>query len=314
MRYPVFTIITPSYNQASFIRETIESVLSQQGDFYIDYIIMDGGSTDNSVNIIREYEILLKNHCAVKKHEGHDFYVSIKTSFIFNKCCGISYRWFSEKDNGQAHAINKGIGLAVGEIIAFINSDDCYARGAFQIINEYYAIQKSFDIVYGNALCIDDQSKYIQLYKTKDINSNDILGECFICQPSVFFQKDVFDKAGLFNEKINNSFDYEYWVRLWKNDYSFELIQNILAFSRLYENTKTRKNRKEIYSEILAINLQYAGKYHRSWKFKLTKETALLIKLLQFLVKAIIKATSFIYPFTMWRKTKDNHRRFFHSN
>src|SRR3972149_7029872 len=102
------TIVTPSFNQGRFIGETIESVISQEGDFLLEYLIMDGGSTDNSVEVIKKYEDLLK---------GGGWPV---------RCRGIEYRWVSVKDNGQADAINKGFMASKGETLAWLNSDDVY--------------------------------------------------------------------------------------------------------------------------------------------------------------------------------------------
>src|SRR5262245_45147166 len=113
-RHIIFSIITPSYNQGQFLGETIESVISQSGAFSIDYIIVDGGSTDNSVDIIRQYDERL--------HRG-GWPV---------KCQGISYRWVSEQDKGQADALMKGFLMAKGNIFAWVNSDDTYIPGALQ--------------------------------------------------------------------------------------------------------------------------------------------------------------------------------------
>src|SRR5574340_1418719 len=112
MTGPVITVVTPSFNQGRFIDETIRSVISQEGDFYLEYLIMDGGSTDETVDIIKKYDRLIK--------EG-------KWPV---KCRGIEYRWVSEKDNGQADAVNKGFKIARGEILGWLNSDDTYLPGA----------------------------------------------------------------------------------------------------------------------------------------------------------------------------------------
>ena len=112
----IFSLVTPSYNSDKFIAKTIESILLQEGDFYIDYIIMDGGSTDKTVNIIKKYETLLRE----KKWKV--------------RCQGIEYRWVSEKDNGQADAINKGFDKARGDILNWINADDRLLPGALSSV------------------------------------------------------------------------------------------------------------------------------------------------------------------------------------
>src|SRR3990170_2770087 len=128
---PKITIVTPSYNQGRFIEETIKSVLSQEGGFYIEYLIMDGGSTDNSVEVIKKYDRLLK--------EGR----------WPVKCLGITYSWASEKDKGQSDAINKGFRQARGDYIAWLNSDDTYEPGAIGKAVDYLQAHPEYMMVYG---------------------------------------------------------------------------------------------------------------------------------------------------------------------
>src|ERR1035437_9764873 len=110
--HPVISIVTPSYNQGEFLAETIESVISQEGEFHIDYIIVDGASTDTSVEIIRHYdELLNERNWSIK-------------------CCGIRFRWTSGKDKGQTDALMKGFRIAKGDVYAWLNSDDTYLPGA----------------------------------------------------------------------------------------------------------------------------------------------------------------------------------------
>ena len=104
----IITIVTPSLNQGQFLEQTILSVISQKGDFYIDYIIADGGSTDNSVEIIKKYDSLLRE----KKFKI--------------QCKGIKYRWWSKKDKGQAHALNMAFKTGQGDVVTWINSDDYF--------------------------------------------------------------------------------------------------------------------------------------------------------------------------------------------
>jgi len=139
----IVTIVTPSYNQGQFIEETINSVLSQEGDFFIQYIIADGGSTDNSVEIIKKYEKLLKE----KKYPV--------------RCKGIEYIWWSRKDRGQSHAINQGFKIAKGDILAWINSDDYYEPGAFDYIFDMFRKHPHIDMIYGDCYFILGNKKKI---------------------------------------------------------------------------------------------------------------------------------------------------------
>ncbi len=273
----IISIVTPSFNQGHFIEETIQSILKQEGDFYLDYIIMDGGSTDNSVEIIKKYENLLENHCSIQKHKGLNFFVKPRKDFIYNNCSGINYRWFSKADNGQSDAINNGLKISKGNIVAFLNSDDVYLDNTFNTIINLFQ-KNNCDVVYGNGFYNNENGVITSLYNTKDINTNDIHNECFICQPTVFMKKEVIDTAGYFNELIRNSFDYEYWVRLWHADMKFLYTNTFLACSRMYAENKTSLNRKEIYYEILSIMLFYTKKYNTSWMFNFSNEFSFIRK------------------------------------
>ena len=136
---PLVTVVTPSYNQAGFLEQTILSVLAQDYP-QIEYMIVDGASTDGSVDIIRRYEPWL------------------------------TY-WVSEEDRGQSHAINKGLAIATGEILAWINSDDTYLQGILKIIANLFT-NREIHAVYGSAYIIDHASKRIGMYKAHPLENN----------------------------------------------------------------------------------------------------------------------------------------------
>ncbi len=127
----IISVVTPSYNQGIFIERTIRSVLDQSGDFSIEYFIADGGSTDDTIQIIKDYEFRVR--------EG-DYPV---------RCQGVKFGWVSEKDHGQADAVNKGIYATSGEIIAWINSDDIYYPNAFSTVATFFHNNPSALAVYG---------------------------------------------------------------------------------------------------------------------------------------------------------------------
>ena len=211
----IITIITPSLNQGQFIEQTINSVLSQEGHFYIDYIISDGGSTDNSVNIIKKYDKLLK----IKKYPI--------------KCEGINYRWCSEKDRGQSHAINKGFKIAKGDILAWINSDDFYEPNAFKFIIKKFRENPKVNLIYGNGYTIKkNKNKMVSNIKAGNIKIL-LRGKCFIFQPSTFFTKKIIDKIGMLDESLHYAMDYDLWIRIFKNSKAFfsPKILSILSLS-----------------------------------------------------------------------------------
>jgi len=214
-----FSIVTPSLNQGKFIEQTICSVLSQAGDFFIDYIIMDGGSTDETIPIIQKYEkLLLEKRWPVK-------------------CNGITYRWTSEPDRGQSHAINKGFALAQGEILAWINSDDIYQHGALKLVAEVN--WKGNDFCYGEGNWISESGEFICKYPTFHPSKYSLYLKCTLCQPTVFFSATAFGSLGELSEKYLLAFDYEYWLRAVLSGQKFVKIPKLLACSRMYSNNKS---------------------------------------------------------------------------
>lgn len=256
MKPTVISIVTPTFQHEKFIAFTIESVIYQAGEFYIDYIIIDGGSKDRNVEQIKAYEKLLNDSCDKKSVDGLEYFVNKPGQDIL-KCLGVSYRWVSEPDEGQADAINKGIDRAVGDIFSYINSDDIYEQHAFQTIVEFFAKDEITDVVYGNALYIDGSGKVTGMYLPQDINKQSINVNCVISQPSAFVRMSTVRKFGGFNKKFRNSMDYEYWLRLWHGKAKFKFIHPVLSCTRLHDSTKTKLNRVRINMESLAAIKHY---------------------------------------------------------
>ncbi|MBC2693946.1 MAG: glycosyltransferase [Desulfobacteraceae bacterium] len=220
MNTPTFSIVTPSYNQGQFIEETIKSVLSQEGNFYIDYIVMDGGSTDNSVEIIKKYEQLLK--------EG---------KWPIN-CRGIQYRWASEEDRGQSDAINKGFEMAKGSIFAWLNSDDTYMPGAVSKAVDYFNSNFDVGMVYGKAYYIDEANNIIGKYPTEPFDYKRLADFTFVTQSSTFFKKEIYFAAGGLNPDLHYSMDYDLWIRI-ANISRIEYLPAFLSTYRLQKESKT---------------------------------------------------------------------------
>lgn len=227
-KFPLVSVITPSFNQGEFLEETILSVLNQKYS-NIEYFIIDGGSNDNSVEIIKKYESKLKF-------------------------------WVSEKDKGQSDAINKGWKMANGEIICWINSDDFFDND--EVISEVVnTFQNSPDagIVFGNCQVVDEYSKNIRLFHAKDFILDNLLYDNFgeyIMQPASFFnRKAVFD-VGLLDLNYHYSMDFEFVARLISK-YSAIKTNKTLARYRIHSKAKSIEFGKKQMAESLKIRYKY---------------------------------------------------------
>ena len=208
-KIPKLSIITPSYNQAEFLEDTIRSVVFQNYP-NLEYLVIDGGSSDGSLAIIKEYS------------------------------SRISY-WVSEKDRGQAHAINKGLSKSSGEIIAWINSDDIYQPGAFSRVIEMFNSRKEVDVIFGDCHFIDVSGNIISLYKGREQTFEDNLKYWEgwpIPQPTVFWRAEVMDRVGVLNENLHYGLDYEYFLRMSRH-YSFTHAGKVLASYRIHSKAKS---------------------------------------------------------------------------
>lgn len=197
--WPKISIVTPSYNQGQFLEETIRSVLSQNYP-NLEYIIMDGGSSDNSVEIIKKYEPWL------------------------------TY-WVSEKDNGQADAVYRGFEKASGDIIGWINSDDYYLPNAFKEVALASAINSSVEFFVGGCYFFQGNNKIVDRLKGFSQDFNSLL--CFgqqIAQPACFWSRKAFFEVGGFNRNLRFAFDYDLFLRLSKRSLPYRLNCYIVFF------------------------------------------------------------------------------------
>jgi glycosyltransferase involved in cell wall biosynthesis len=206
---PKISIVTPSYNQGRYIEETIRSVLLQ-GYPNLEYIIIDGGSTDNSTEVVKKYSPWL--------------------AF-----------WVSEEDRGQAHAINKGLKKSSGEIVAYLNSDDLYLPGAFEAVSKFFLDNPEIDIVYGDCRIIDEKSRYLNSWRSRPFNLFRQLCRNFIYQPTCFVKRRVLDAIGYFDETLYYTMDIDYWYRAG-DQFKFAYLPVELACFRLTDQAKTGKS------------------------------------------------------------------------
>jgi len=217
---PTISVVTPSYNQGRFLSETIESVIGQAGDFQIDYIIVDGASTDNSVEIIQRYEQLLNNGTWPLK------------------CRGIRYRWVSENDKGQTEALAKGFRMSRGAILAWLNSDDTYLPGALQTVTNYFLENPATGLLYGDSYYCTTAGAIISRDRTDNFDLGKLAYFNIICQPSAFFRRDVFEAVGGLDETLHFVMDFDLWIRIGKR-FPCRYLPEFLSMYRLHEASKT---------------------------------------------------------------------------
>lgn len=207
-KFPFISIVTPSLNQAAYIEENIKSVLNQNYPNF-EHIIIDGGSTDETIDILKKYGHLI---------------------------------WASEKDRGQSEAINKGFRKAKGEIIGWLNSDDCYESNAFfTIVQELNTAENKY-VVFGDCYLIDEKGNRIRYLKGQLPHPKDWLKywkkDYRIPSASVFFYKDILRKVGYLDENIHYVMDDDFCLRI-NEHYRFHYIKKPLGSMRVHGRTKT---------------------------------------------------------------------------
>jgi len=262
----IITVVIPSYNQSEFIEDTIRSVLAQEGNFYIDLIIMDGKSIDPSVEIIKKYETLLIQNCSTMEHNGLKFYLKKSDDFRYNHCLGVSYRWTSEPDNGQVDALKKGFRLAVGEIYCWLNSDDIYLETAvFKKVWNYFDENSSIGLLFGDGLFLSRSGEPTGIHHVDEINLKELLYlDYHILQPSAFFRKALYNESYL-DEAYFCAFDADFFIRLIKDGAVYRKVEDRFSGFRFYESNKTNAYRKKRYEEIMRVVRTYSRDFFLIW-------------------------------------------------
>lgn len=259
--WPRISIITPSYNQAEFLERTILSVLNQNYP-NLEYIIIDGGSTDQSVHVIKKYAKYL------------------------------TY-WISESDEGQADAINKGFKKATGDIIAWQNSDDIYLPDAFIKVSEIFMEHKDTDLIFGNMYLIDEYDYILKDMRFVPFNLDHLIYyDWNLSSQAVFWNIRLFDKLGyLKNYEI--LFDLDWFIRLGKNIEKFRFLRKFLGGYRIHSASKfsliKEGERRKTFIKIMKENgIEINGEKSWNQQYKLKKIKAFLRKFLWYILQGDI--------------------------
>ena len=210
---PLISIVTPSFNQADFIVEALESVRLQNAENY-EHLVMDGMSTDGTVD-------LLRNHAANRGRK--------------------TMLWSSERDTGQSEALNKGFQRAKGEIIGWLNSDDRYRPNCFEYVVRAFEENPDVDIVYGDYLMVDAVGKVLKIRREIDFSAFVLLYHhvLYIPTTATFFRRRIFDEGNWLDETLQYAMDLEFFIRLSDLGYRFKHVPRLLADFRMQPNSKT---------------------------------------------------------------------------
>jgi len=224
---PLVSIITPSYNQALFIEEAILSVINQDYPF-VEHVIIDGGSTDGSVEMIKMYA----------------------------QQCPDRIRWVSEPDEGQADAINKGFRMATGQILAWLNADDAYLfRSTLSEVVDAFRHMPEADVIYGDAVLISADTRLLRIMCWPPFKYSWLLRGCRLTQPAVFFRRRIIEAEEL-DPSITIALDYEFWLRLGRK-YCFVHVPRLWAADRNQPARKILINRDELDHQNRVIRRKY---------------------------------------------------------
>jgi|SRR5579871_1893131 len=248
-REPLVSIVTPSLNMAQFLEETIESVLNQDYP-RVEYLVMDAGSTDGTLEILRRYDGRL--------------------------------RFVSERDGGQADAINRGFERTSGEIFAFLNADDTYLPGAVSAAVNAFTEHPEAAVIYGDAWHIREDGSRISPYPVERFDAVNLERRCFICQPAAFLRRDAVAAAGGFDARLRFALDYDLWIRLARR-HPMVKIDRFLANSRIHDNAKTMAETARFLNETIQVLERHYSYVPYNWLYgyghhRLTRQALALEK------------------------------------
>ncbi len=222
---PLVTIVTPTLNAGRYLTETIESVLSQDYPS-IEYIVVDGGSTDDTNQILSRYEPRV--------------------------------RVFRERDAGAAQAINNGFRDGAGTICAWLSADDTLLPGSVWAAVRRFQLVRSLGVVYGEANWTASDNSVLDRYPTSPDAIQHLWRECLICQPSAFVRRSALEEVGYLDEKLKSAFDYDLWIRLSKK-VEFGYLDRYLATSRMHRANMTLAQRGTALREAMSVQLRHFG-------------------------------------------------------
>jgi len=231
---PLVSVITPCLNAARFIERTIDSVLAQDYP-HVEYIVMDGGSTDETVAILERY--------------------------------GARVRYFSSPDQGASDAINRGFLESRGSIFAWLNADDVYLPGAITAAVRCLRSVPEAVVAYGEGVWIDESGYELGAYPTvSPYDPAALERDCCLCQPAAFIRRESFERVGMLDSALESAFDYDLWIRL-SRDGLFVATSDLLAGSRMHRDNKSLGRRRQVFEESMLVLRRRIGYVPAHWVY-----------------------------------------------
>jgi glycosyltransferase involved in cell wall biosynthesis len=229
---PKFSIVTPSFNQRAYIEEALLGVKNQAYP-QMEHIVVDGGSTDGTLEVLRDYG----------KRPGWEH-----------------LRWISEPDGGQSDALNKGFRMASGEIVGWLNSDDRYRSECFHAVADAFKKNPAADIVYGDYTWIDQHGKFLKVRREIEFSAFVLLYHRVspLPTPSSFFRRRIFEEGNFIDVEYHFSMDHEFFLRLFQWGYRFQHLSQVLADFRWQPDSKSSQSPEKQKEERDFIVLQYS--------------------------------------------------------
>jgi glycosyltransferase involved in cell wall biosynthesis len=231
------SVVIPSFNQAGYLRLALESVLGQVGEFDLEVLVIDGASTDGTIDVLRSY--------------------------------GNRVRWVCERDDGQSDALNKGFGLATGDVVGWLNSDDLYQPGALSAVARAFRDNPRLEWVHGRTDVIDASGRvcrrWVSAYKRwrcRAYSYRRLLTENFIQPNTVFWRRELMARVGGVDRGLHLAMDYDLWIRFARSSPP-EYLDAPIACFRWYATSKSGSRYVEAFREARAI----ARRYEPGWRW-----------------------------------------------
>ena len=226
------TIAVPSLNKGDFLDVALQSIFDQ--DVPVEVVVLDGGSTDHSVDIIKKWESKL-------------------------------LWWRTEPDNGQAAAVNEGIKIGTAPYVCWLNSDDFFLPGGLKILLSELKSSPKTPVAYGRCWNVTKKGRKKNPYLTAQFRPWLFARYCFIAQPATLIRRKAWEDSGGLDENLNMAFDYDLWWRLFNMHGRLLYVKKFIAANRRYSSTKTSIKRKEHYKEAMDTVNRYYGKIPLKW-------------------------------------------------